>query len=94
MIDHNCAFDADFNRTDTLNQHVFAAAGKAVFADLVERAGYLERFASTLAAFDEACDNVPPEWWWVDDGVPTAFDTRGVRAMLSRFNDDSFWEEN
>jgi hypothetical protein len=93
VIDHNCAFDADFNRHDAMRLHVFADAGRDVFVDLAERAHYLERFARALAAFDNACDNVPEEWWWVDDGVPADFDRNAIRTLLSRFNDATFWEE-
>lgn len=94
VIDHNAAFDADFSGSTALEIHVFADAGRAAFGDLVERAFYLERFQAALAAFDEACDNVPADWWWVDEGVPADFDRTTARAMLSLIHDDSFWEEN
>lgn len=93
VIDHNCAFDTEFSGKSVFELHVFADAGRAVFSDLAERALYLERFARALTVFDDACDKVPAEWWWVDDGVPANFDRTEVKAMLSRFNIDTFWEE-
>lgn len=94
VIDHNCAFDPEFCGRSALELHVFADAGRAVFDDLAERALYLERFSTALAAFDVACDNVPLEWWWVDDGVPTNFDRDVAKAMLARFDSAIFWKED
>jgi len=44
-----------------------------------------------FAEFDPACDNVPPEWWTVDNGVPTEFNRDAVREFLGRFMDNDFW---
>ncbi len=93
VIDHNCAFDPDFKADEAFALHVFADAGRAVFADMLERQHYAERFAAALATFGQACDNVPPEWWWVDHDVPANFDRAEAHAQLARFTDASFWEE-
>ncbi len=71
--------------------HVFHADLPVIFDDWVERLAYADRLAATIAEFDLACDNVPPEWWWVDNGVPASFDRDSAREILGRFNDDNFW---
>lgn len=91
VIDHNQAFDPDFNEASFLGQHVFAAQASRVFKDLANRAYYAARLEAALEMFDAACDEVPDEWWSVDHGVPADFDRTAVRRLLERFDEDSFW---
>lgn len=62
-----------------------------VLDDWVERDVYLNRLAAAFAEFDLACNNVPPEWWWEDDGIPASFNRDAARAVLNRFVNDNFW---
>ncbi len=91
VIDHNQAFDDSFNPTNFAELHVFHADLSVIFDDWVERQAYADRLAATIAEFDLACDDVPAEWWWVDNGVPASFDRDSAREILGRFNDDNFW---
>jgi hypothetical protein len=52
---------------------------------------YQARLAGAFAEFEQACDTVPPEWWWVDHGVPTNFDRNSARATLERYMGNDFW---
>lgn len=91
VIDHNQAFDDSFNPVKFAGLHVFHADLPIIFDDLVDRVAYADRLAATIDEFDVACDNVPTEWWWVDDGVPTSFNRDLAREVLKRFNNDNFW---
>lgn len=91
VIDHNQAFDELFNASDFTKLHVFHADLPVIFCDLVDRLAYADRLAAAIAEFDQACDNVPTEWWWVDDDVPVNFDREAARKILGRFNHDNFW---
>ncbi|BCM26270.1 HipA family kinase [Methyloradius palustris] len=91
VIDHNQAFDGEFNSVTFCQTHVFHADIVHVFDDLVEQINYQDRLSAAFAAFDSACDNVPHEWWWVDDGVPAAISCNEARALLERFSDNQFW---
>ena len=91
VIDHNQAFDPDFDPRAFLAQHVFADHVAGVFDDLDNRARYGERMERALTVFDIACGEAPAEWWWVDDGVPADFDRQRVRTLLERFGTDDFW---
>lgn len=57
----------------------------------MERDVYRNRLADAIVEFDFACDNVPPEWWWEGDGVPTNFNRDAANETLNRFTDDIFW---
>lgn len=91
VIDHNTAFESIFDRVSFFQSHIFASVLPSIFGDLVEREAYIQRFSQAFDAFDRACDNVPPEWWWVDDGVPADFDRVAVRDALISFDQDFFW---
>lgn len=91
VIDHNQAFDARFDPQLFVQTHVFRDKLLNVLDDWVERDAYRNRLAAAFAEFDPACDNVPPEWWWEDDGVPARFDRDVARAVLERYMNDDFW---
>ena len=91
VIDHNQAFDTGFDEQLFVQSHVFHANLLNIFDDFVEREAYRNRLSVAIAEFDLACDNVPLEWWSVDNGVPTSFNRDAVRAVLSRFISNDFW---
>lgn len=91
VIDHNQAFAPYFDPLQFVQTHVFNSNLLHIFDDFVERDIYRNRLAAVVAEFDCACDNVPPEWWWEDDGVPANFNRDAAREILNRFTDDIFW---
>jgi hypothetical protein len=91
VIDHNLAFDPDFDAATFRQMHVFARQWPAVFGDLAEKSRYMERLDQAMEGFDRLCDNLPPEWWMVDDGVPVNFDRQAVKTLLQRYTQDIFW---
>lgn len=91
VIDHNQAFDPDFDAQAFAVSHVFHADLSDIFDDWVEQERYCVRMVRVFDGFDQACDNLPPEWWWVDDDVPASLDRNAARTMLTRFLDNDFW---
>lgn len=70
VIDHNQAFDREFDAAQFLEMHVFGHMWNAVSADLVEKAGYRLRMESALAELPDIRASIPGPWWHVDEGVP------------------------
>lgn len=91
VIDHNQAFDREFNANDFRQTHVFCAEMVNVFDDMIEQANYADRLSDVFGTFDTVCDNIPPSWWWVDDGVPADFDVNVTKQVLAGFLDRNFW---
>ncbi len=91
VIDHNLAFDKSFDRQAFSESHIFARHLPDIRYDWVESSGYQTRLQDAFTEFDLACNDIPHEWWWVDDGVPALFDKEEARQMLSRFNQPDFW---
>lgn len=93
VIDHNQAFDKDLSAAKFWEHHLFASQRDAVFADLAEQAHYAERLHAALSVWEEACDNVPPDWFWENDeqDVPANFDPVAARALAARCSTPDFW---
>lgn len=93
VIDHNQAFDVTFSVAEFWAHHLFAAQRDGVFADLAEQARYSERLTAALSVWQEACDNVPPEWFWENDeqDIPTAFDSLAAQTLATRCSTPDFW---
>lgn len=94
VIDHNLAFDPEFSPGEFVELHVFADDIPLMFSDFLVRQSYSARFAAALGILDEACENVPESWKFIDpeETVPVGFDCEHYRAVLSRFQLDDFWQ--
>lgn len=63
VIDYGFALDKEsFFSTIFQSYHIFGQHSDTVFGDLASQAEYSRRFSDALAAWQEACDNLPPEW--------------------------------
>lgn len=93
VIDHNGAFDPVFSAAGFSDSHVFSAKIPYVFQDIAEQGRYAQRLRDALAVWAPACENVPPEWWFVDaeQTVPTDFDRVATLTLLNRCTNEEFW---
>lgn len=90
VIDHNQAFEGNFNSKVFAELHVFHEEFVKVSGDMIERQTYVDRLSEVFAEYDRNCDNVPHEWWELD-GVPANFDRESVKTMLGRCLSNDFW---
>jgi hypothetical protein len=93
VIDHNLALDKDFSPTDFCQTHVFAADLADTFSDFVLREQYKTRLSQALARLDDAWNNLPATWHFVDSEqtLPTDYPKADVWAMLERIESPTFW---
>jgi hypothetical protein len=93
VIDHNLAFDEDFDRSRFCADHVFAADVVDVYSDFVLRQAYVDRMHGALAQFGAAWENVPPAWSFKDSEqtVPIHYPKDRVWAMLKAIESPGFW---
>lgn len=94
VIDHNLAFDPAFSEKDFLKLHVFADDIPAMFSDFLVREAYRARFEAVLGIWQEACNNVPVSWWFIDpeQTIPVEFSLAEVKTLLDRALNDTFWQ--
>lgn len=93
VIDHNRIFEFGTGEGEILENHVFACERAKVGLDLMHQAELGARLANALPAWQDACDNLPPEWLWANDemDVPVDFDIAQAHTALLRFNNPNFW---
>lgn len=94
MIDHNLAFDPDFNEEEFLQLHVFADEAPDVFSDFLLRDAYLDRFAQALKNWTDICGTLPEAWGFIDleKTVPVDFPFDAIKDLLDRALTDAFWQ--
>ena len=93
VIDHNQAFDEDFSEKIFCQLHVFHEQIDTLCGDWVLRQQFCARFDEALAGWEEICNTVPAEWWFVDpeQTIVTNFERDKIRHLLSAYQDDAFW---
>lgn len=94
VIDHNLAFDPAFSDGDFLKLHVFADDIPVMFSDFLVRQAYEARFRVALGGWDEACDNLPTGWGFIDpeQTLPVDFSVAEFRTTLERAFTETFWQ--
>lgn len=94
VIDHNAAFDLDFDPKTFSKTHVFSDDIPSIFHDLVEPDRYANRFLDALVVWPEACENIPDEWWFADEErtVPANFDPKAALELLNHHTHNTFWK--
>ncbi len=94
IIDHNNAFDSDFDNRDFLDTHVFKGSFSAIYSDMMNRSKIEKDFNNALAHLDEICNNLPSSWQWVnyEEDLPANYDYRFMCSTLERLNiPDELW---
>lgn len=95
LIDHNLAFDPDFDRARFLSTHVFGAAFRQVAGDFVRRDTLAEKLVATLSQWTAICATIPKEWGYIDEEQTLAsnIDSGALHETLSRCTQPGFWNE-
>lgn len=91
VIDHNQAFDPDFDAQRFLESHVFAEHWNAVLRDHDLRAEYRKRMEKALQCLPGARASMPEAWWWAGEGVPASLSWDAVVTCLERCHREDFW---
>lgn len=94
VIDHNLAFDPEFDQATFLQTHIFRDEWHPLCQDLVEMANYQARLAQVLSdTWDATWASVPSEWLFHDDEqtIPANFDEPACKSLLARCTHNDFW---
>lgn len=93
VIDHNLAFDPEFNADEFKSSHIFGHYWDTISSDLVTRSFYQQQLEAALPAFDQAIASIPNEWNWIDleQTIPATLDINQLRNQLLRCTTDDFW---
>jgi len=94
VIDHNQAFDPQFNPEVFLKYHVFVDQCHQVFGDTLRRREYNVKLSSALDGWQEIRQTIPAEWFFADPEmtVPVDFDLDAAYQLLNTHQRDDFWD--
>lgn len=93
VIDHNLAFDPDFDPCVFSELHVFVNQWNDVFGDMLKRQEYNKRFSTALESWSDIKASIPEEWFYIDHEmtIPIDFDLDKVYQSLKRHEQKNFW---
>lgn len=91
VIDHNQAFDRNFNAAHFFDSHVFASYWSRVFDDHAERERYQARMNAVLSKLDDIRVSAPDSWWHFAEGVPADVTWDEIVPCLERCHREDFW---
>lgn len=94
VIDHNMAFDENFNVASFFDHHIFSDQWSAIASDLMMQAEFSQRLSGAFSAsFALACDNAPNEWNWENTelDIPARVDINAIRDFLLRCETPELW---
>ncbi|MCA2969196.1 MAG: hypothetical protein O9345_07050 [Burkholderiaceae bacterium] len=91
VIDHNQAFDWEFDPRRFMELHVFAEQWNSVFGDFDARGAYVQRLESLLTSLPTLRASIPEAWWWVADDVPAQVSWDAITDSLERCRRADFW---
>lgn len=89
VLDHNLAFERDFDRPDFRKSHLAAPAWRTN-TDMFTRDTYESKMAQALTSLPGIVQAISDDWL---EGLTDADGTIGrIQVILNRFNTDEFWE--
>ncbi|PIT43252.1 hypothetical protein BHC51_11370 [Snodgrassella alvi] len=93
VIDHNLAFDKELTGGEFLENHIFRDAMLSIISDCVLQSELIDCLIPALHAYQNACNNLPPEWHWLNNerDLKTEYNFQFSLDTLNRLNDGQLW---
>jgi hypothetical protein len=93
VLDHNQAFDTNFSVANFVELHAFSERMEEIRRDWVLQQQYCTRFVAAMEAWDDICNTLPGEWWFIDDEqtLPVDFNRDAIKQQLLECDGGLFW---
>lgn len=91
VIDHNMAFDPQFEADKFVETHIFQADLVTLKTDWVMRAEYEQRFSALVPLLSDIWNELPQNWLETEDGG-TRFLQSEFHLILERVHLPHFWD--
>jgi hypothetical protein len=93
VIDHNLAFDKELTGGEFLENHIFRDAMLSIISDYVLQSELIDCLIPALRAYQNACNNLPPEWRWLNNerDLKTEYNFQFSLDTLNRLNNGQLW---
>ena len=95
VIDHNQAFDDNFDSENFLKYHVFSRQCHDLFGDVLYRQGYEKIFQNALNQWQNICVTIPENWHYLDAemSIPANIQLDAIFTILNRCTTETFWDQ-
>ncbi len=90
VIDHNLAFDPEFDAAAFRQTHIFRLDFEQICADLVMRQHYQDRFSTFSQELPALWSEIPHNWIF-DESGQSRFELSEFMNCLHRASSDDFW---
>lgn len=93
LIDHNLAFDPEFDTREFFDQHIFRAYHAHWTEDLANQAKFMGMLDNARTLLDQVLMQIPPAWKWsnIEMDIPATLDTDRISTILNRHLSLDFW---
>lgn len=93
LIDHNLAFDPDFEAQMFFASHIFRSYRYYWTEDIVNQAELKTQLVSARSKLDNILDTIPEDWHWknAEKDLPANLDTDHISDILDRHSSPDFW---
>lgn len=95
VIDHNLAFDREFDHQKFLESHLFAKEWDDVCGDWIERETYKNKMKTAMQTFEHAWQTLPEEWRWSNnehDLPAQRLSKAHINDILNHYENSEFWQ--
>lgn len=94
-IDHNLAFDVNFDQKTFWETHVFANRRRDIWNNLLIRNIWAQRLTDLLPIYAASLSSAPREWFDANEGLEGAgkFDEAENLALLEACRSQEFWSK-
>jgi len=95
VIDHNQAFDADFDVESFQKYHVFSRQYNDLFGDELYRQEYAKNFQNALNRWQNICETIPENWHYLDAEMSISANIQldAIFTILKRCNTETLWNQ-
>lgn len=93
IIDHNLAFDPDFQEGSFLENHIFSKTAFELWHDYDHQSKMQDFLLPANAAYQQAKKTLPDSWYWtnIEHDSPTNFDFEYADRAISRLTHNTLW---
>lgn len=93
VIDHNQAFDHNFDAATFVSTHVFGQQWVVIAQSEKLQATLTQQMQSALGAWQNIVQSIPNAWWYLDaeQTVLAQIDTQHMFSHLNRVSEKDFW---
>jgi hypothetical protein len=66
VIDHNLAFDENYDEQALSSDHIFSKVDRTPFRDINQRCQFMDRMDQPIKDMEAKIHEIPEQWYWAN----------------------------